>query len=241
MKLEELKKLREEKFLAHKKKKREYYLNKKEVKKIYDYEEELNNQNFASKIKEIIKAQKNYLDNRKDIIISKLNDYKNKKKEYYELNKEKRLEYDKEYREKKKEELKEYRKEYYKKLEYTLTKGGLKRKGKILKNSMVNLPTAVNQYVTNYIGIMGQFGFSGDLINRVKNLDNYKILLFSTFNASTIEYLYYEEPIKDKENVINQALDDVEQMISDYESNGDIEQMKSEIAKKKFKKYGVVN
>lgn len=125
------------------------------------------------------------------------------------------------------------------KLKYTLTKGGLKRKGKILKNSMVNLPTAVNQYVTNYIGIMGQFGFSEDLINRVKNLDNYKILLFSTFNASTIEYLYYEEPIKDKEDVINQALDDVEQMISDYESNGDIEHMKSEIAKKKFKKYGV--
>ena len=125
------------------------------------------------------------------------------------------------------------------KLKYTLTKGGLKRKGKILKNSMVNLPSVVRQYVTNYIGIMGQFGFSGDLINRVKNLDNYKILLFSTFNASTIEYLYYEEPIKDKEDVINQALDDVEQMISDYESNGDIEQMKSEIAKKKFKKYGV--
>ena len=125
------------------------------------------------------------------------------------------------------------------KLKYTLTKGGLKRKGKILKNSMVNLPTAVRQYVTNYIDIMEYFGFSGDLINRVKNLDNYKILLFSTFNASTIDYLYYEEPIKDKENVINQALDDVEQMISDYESNGDIEQMKSEIAKKKFKKYGV--
>ena len=127
------------------------------------------------------------------------------------------------------------------KLKYTLTKGGLKRKGKILKNSMVNLPTAVRQYVINYITIMEQFGFSGDLINRVKNLDNYKILLFSTFNASTIEYLYYKEPIKDKENVINQALDDVEQMISDYESNGDIEQMKSEIAKRKFKKYGVAN
>ena len=125
------------------------------------------------------------------------------------------------------------------KLKYTITKGGLKRKGKILKNSMVDLPTVVKQYVTNYIGIMRQFGFSGDLINRVKNLDNYKILLFSTFNASTIEYLYYEEPIKDKENVISQALDDVEQMISDYESNGDIEMMKSEIAKKKFKKYGV--
>lgn len=125
------------------------------------------------------------------------------------------------------------------KLKYTLTKGGLKRKAKILKNSMVNLPAKVKQYVTNYIVIMERYGMSGDLINRVKNLDNYKILLFSTFNASTIEYLYYEEPIKDKENVINQALDDVEQMISDYEINGDIELMKSEIAKKKFKKYGV--
>ena len=122
------------------------------------------------------------------------------------------------------------------KLNYTLTKGGLKRKAKILKNSMVTLPTTVNQYVSNYVGIMEQFDFSTDLINRVKNLDNYKILLFSTFNASTIEYLYYQEPIKDKENVINQALDDVEQMISHYESNEDIEQMKSEIAKKKFKK-----
>lgn len=125
------------------------------------------------------------------------------------------------------------------KLKYTLTKGGLKRKAKILKNSMVNLPYAVRQYVTNYLDTMEYFGFSADLINRVKNLDNYKILLFSTFNASTIDYLYYEEPIKDKENVISQALDDVEQMITDYESNGDIEMMKSEIAKKKFKKYGV--
>jgi len=118
MNLEELKKLREEKFLAHKRKKRDYYLKKKEdvVKKIYDYEVELNNENFTLKIKEIIKAQKNYLDNRKDIIITKLNAYKEKKKEYYELNKEKRLEYDKEYREKKKEELKQYRREYYKKL-----------------------------------------------------------------------------------------------------------------------------
>lgn len=118
MNLEELKKLREEKFLAHKKKKRDYYLKKKEaeVKKVYDYDTELNNENFSLKIKEIIKAQKNYLDNRKEIIITKLNVYKEKKREYYELNKEKRLEYDKEYREKKKEELKQYRKEYYKKL-----------------------------------------------------------------------------------------------------------------------------
>ena len=118
MNLEELKKLRQEKFLAHKKKKREYYLKKKEteVRKIYDYDTELNSDNFALKIKEIIKAQKNYLDNRKDIIITKLNAYKEKKKEYYELNKEKRLEYDKEYREKRKEELKQYRREYYKKI-----------------------------------------------------------------------------------------------------------------------------
>lgn len=118
MNLEELKKLREEKFLAHKRKKRDYYLKKKvsEVKKVYDYDTELNNDNFTLTIKEIIKAQKNYLDNRKDIIITKLNAYKEKKKEYYELNKEKRLEYDKEYREKRKEELKQYRKEYYKKL-----------------------------------------------------------------------------------------------------------------------------
>ncbi len=117
MNLEELKKLREEKFLAHKKKKREYYLKKKpEVKKIYDYDKELNDENFNLRIKEIIKVQKSYLDNRKDIIVSKLNDYKEKKKEYYEMNKEKRLEYDKDYREKKKEELKEYRKEYYRKI-----------------------------------------------------------------------------------------------------------------------------
>ena len=117
MNLEELKKLREEKFLAHKRKKREYYLKRKQVvKKIYDYDTELNDENFKLKIKEIIKAQKIYLDDRKDTIISKLNDYREKKREYYELNKEKRLEYDKDYREKKKEELKEYRKEYYKKL-----------------------------------------------------------------------------------------------------------------------------
>ena len=117
MNLEELKKLREEKFLAHKRKKREYYLKRKQVvKKIYDYDTELNDENFKLKIKEIIKAQKIYLDDRKDTIISKLNDYREKKREEYELNKEKRLEYDKDYREKKKEELKEYRKEYYKKL-----------------------------------------------------------------------------------------------------------------------------
>ena len=49
MNLEELKKLREEKFLAHKRKKREYYLKKKQiVKKVYDYDIELNDENFIS-------------------------------------------------------------------------------------------------------------------------------------------------------------------------------------------------
>ena len=80
MNLEELKKLREEKFLAHKRKKREYYLKRKQVvKKIYDYDTELNDENFKLKIKEIIKAQKIYLDDRKDTIISKLNDYRDKR------------------------------------------------------------------------------------------------------------------------------------------------------------------
>lgn len=116
MNLDELKKLRESNFLAHKKKKRDYYLKKKKPeKKVIDYEAELNNENFFLKIKEIAHEQKIYIDNRKEAILFKLNEYKNIKKDYYEQNREKRLEYNKEYREKKKEELKEYRKEYYKK------------------------------------------------------------------------------------------------------------------------------
>ena len=111
MDLDELKKLREENFLSHKKKKREYYLKnkakKKAPKKVIDYEKELADGGFANKIKEIAKAQKAHVDDRKELIVAKINEYKNKKKEYYEENKEKRLEYDKEYREKKKEELRE--------------------------------------------------------------------------------------------------------------------------------------
>jgi len=119
MDLNELRKLREENFLAHKKKKRDYYLKnkaKKQTKKqVIDYEKELNDLNFTAKIKEIAKVQKAHVDDRKELIVAKINEYKNKKKEYYEENKEKRLEYDKEYREKKKEELREYRREYYQK------------------------------------------------------------------------------------------------------------------------------
>lgn len=117
MNLEELKKLRSENFLAHKKKKQEYYLKKKtqsEFKKVVDYEKEFEGDDFLKKIKEIAHTQKLYMDDRKDIIIKKLDEYKEYKKEYYDKNREKRLEYNKEYREKKKEELKEYRKEYYK-------------------------------------------------------------------------------------------------------------------------------
>ena len=52
----------------------------------------------------------------KDRILEKLKEYKNLKKEYYEQNKEKRLEYNKEYREKKRDVLREYRRNYYKKI-----------------------------------------------------------------------------------------------------------------------------
>ena len=85
MNLDELKKRREENFLAHKKKKKDYYLKKKKViKKEIDYEIELNEENFSLKIKEIIKAQKKYIDSRKDLIVSKINEYKDSKKDYYE-------------------------------------------------------------------------------------------------------------------------------------------------------------
>lgn len=118
MKLEELKRLREENFLAHKRKKREYYLKSKEEKikkEAIDYEKELSDINFSDKIKEIAHKQKEYLDSRKDKILKKMREYQELKKEYYEQNREKRLQYNKEYREKKKEELKLYRQEYYKK------------------------------------------------------------------------------------------------------------------------------
>lgn len=66
MDLDELKRLREEKLLAHKKKKREYYLKSKAKKdkkqqikrEAIDYEKDLNDLNFSEKIKEIAKVQK---------------------------------------------------------------------------------------------------------------------------------------------------------------------------------------
>ncbi len=124
MDLEELKRRREANILAHKKKKKAYYLKTKlqkiqtqNVQKVnaINYEVELFGGNFALKLKEIAKKQKQHIDSREDIIKQKIQEYRLKKKNYYEENKDQRLEYDKEYREKKKEKLKEYRKEYYRK------------------------------------------------------------------------------------------------------------------------------
>ena len=123
MDLDELKKRREENLLAHKKKKRAYYLKTKlkkrelDLKKYgsIDYEVELFSGNFASKLREIAKKQKEHIESREEIIKKKISEYKEKKQNYYTEHKEQRLEYDKEYREKKKETLKEYRKEYYRK------------------------------------------------------------------------------------------------------------------------------
>jgi len=115
MDFEELKKRREKNFKGHKQKKRAYYL-KSKLRKEIDYEDELKEENFLAKMKEIAKSQKLHMDSRQESIRAKIEAYRELKKEYYEKNREKRLEYDKEYREKKKEELREYRKKYYEKL-----------------------------------------------------------------------------------------------------------------------------
>jgi hypothetical protein len=123
MNLDELKRLREKNFQEHKAKKRNYYLKKKleseqkkhskNTNKAINYDNELYSGDFKQKIKDIAKKQKLHIDDRQQQIIAKLQEYKNKKQEYYLKNRDKRLEYDKEYRERKKEELKKYRREYY--------------------------------------------------------------------------------------------------------------------------------
>ncbi|WP_418179703.1 hypothetical protein ACNSOO_04035 [Aliarcobacter lanthieri] len=115
MDFEELRKRREKNLKGHKQKKKAYYL-KSKLKKEIDYEDELKDENFLAKIKEIVKNQKLHMDSRQESIKAKIKAYRELKKEYYEQNREKRLEYDKEYREKKKEELREYRQKYYEKL-----------------------------------------------------------------------------------------------------------------------------
>ncbi len=123
MDLNELKRIRKENILNHKRKKKEYYLRKKleqkmtattnSIKLEFDYEKELQGNFFAQTIKEIARKQKSHVDTRKEKIIEKLLAYKEQKQQYYIENRERRLKYDKEYRDKKKEELKEYRKNYY--------------------------------------------------------------------------------------------------------------------------------
>jgi len=123
MDLTELKRKREEKLLEHKRKKRAYYIKSKMQKKqektgkvnLIDYEVELFSGNFSEKLRDIAKKQKKHIESREDVINTKIQEYRSKKQQYYEKNKEFRLEYDKEYRDKKKEKLKEYRKEYYRK------------------------------------------------------------------------------------------------------------------------------
>lgn len=123
MDLVELKKRREEKIREHKLKKRAYYLKSKIQKEqkniqkvsLVNYEVELFGGDLTQKLRDIAKKQRLHMDSREKIIKQKFEEYRNKKQQYYEANKEIRLEYDKEYRDKKKEKLKEYRKEYYRK------------------------------------------------------------------------------------------------------------------------------
>ncbi len=127
MNLDELKTRREKNILLHKQKKKAYYLKKKlqmqetiniVPKKSIDYSKELsmhNAEDFLKKLKTIAKQQKIHVQNREEVIIEQIIQYKGKKKDYYLKNKEKRLEYDKQYRQDKKDDLKKYRKEYYEK------------------------------------------------------------------------------------------------------------------------------
>jgi len=143
MDLEELKRRREENLLAHKKKKRAYYIKSKlknretptKLVNSVDYEVELFGGDFAAKLKEIAKKQKEHVDSREEIIKKKIIEYKEKKQDYYNSHKEKRLEYDKEYREKKKEKLREYRREYYRQNRETIL---AKQKANRLNKKMEN-------------------------------------------------------------------------------------------------------
>ena len=116
MDLNELKHLREEKLLEHKRKKRAYYLKSKMQKKqkraqkvaaSIDYEVELFGGNFADKLKEIAKKQMLHVQSREDVIKNKIDEYKKKKKEYYKKNREKILEQQKANRLKKKMDTKD--------------------------------------------------------------------------------------------------------------------------------------
>lgn len=88
MDLKELKRRREENLLAHKKKKKAYYLKSKMQKKSAEastkinsinYEVELFGGNFAEKLKEIARKQKEHIQSREEIISKKIEEYRQKK------------------------------------------------------------------------------------------------------------------------------------------------------------------
>lgn len=126
-------------------------------------------------------------------------------------------------------------------ISFKLTKGGLKTKIKILEKTGFNFDEKILQYIENYITILKGLNFSNDLIDKIRNLTNEQILIFSTFFSSTIEYLYLQDNVKEKETIINNAIDDVLEISDKLDKNNDINDIKEQIAKRKFKKYGVVN
>ena len=126
-------------------------------------------------------------------------------------------------------------------ISFNLTKGGLKTKTKILEKNGFKFDEKTLQYKENYISMLKGLNFSNDLIDKIRNLTNEQILIFSTFFSSTIEYLYLQDNVKEKESIINNAIDDVLEISDNLDKNNDINDIKEQIAKRKFKKYGVVN
>lgn len=126
-------------------------------------------------------------------------------------------------------------------ISFHLTKGGLKTKVKILEKTGFNFDEKTLQYKDNYINLLKELNFSNDLIDKIRNLTSEQLLIFSSFFSSTIEYLYLQDNVKEKENIINNAIEDVLEISANLDKNNNIEEIKEQIAKRKFKKYGVVN
>lgn len=124
-------------------------------------------------------------------------------------------------------------------ISFNLTKGGLKTKTKILEKNGFKFDEKTLHYKENYISMLKELNFSNDLIDKIRYLTNEQILIFSTFFSSTIEYLYLQDNVKEKETIINNAIDDVLEISNNLDKNNDINDIKEQIAKRKFKKYGV--
>lgn len=122
------------------------------------------------------------------------------------------------------------------KIGYNLTRGGLKTKIKQLKK--LDPEHQLKTYKKNYIKKMEDIGLPKKLQRKIRKLSNNQLLIFSTFYSSTIEYLYLQENIDNKIEVINEALDEVSDIEIELLNGGDIETVKERITKAKFKKYG---